>query len=371
VKWLYLCLAAAWQCAQAAEGVPEYSLIDNASPRRDVQGDIIDAHDGNLRYFQGRYYLYGVSYGNTDGFTGTNRYVVYSSSDLMSWRNDGVIMRDIPNGTYFRPKVVFNKSRHQFILWYNWWDKTGRFGVAEADSPYGPFRIVNSDVKLRHSGAATADFYVFVDDDDKAYIIYISEGPTRITPEEFQSSVEPKGAVNYLQVYIEELTGDYLGGTGKSVGPLAGNIDAPVLFKRGRIYYALFDNTCSFCAAGSGVRVYTSRNPLGPFEYRGNINRLGFSGRGSPSPWTSPGTGRPDALIKAQQSDVAIIPGAEGAPTYLWLADRWKSAPDGQKGHDFQHWAVLSFSPDGMINTLVNRETWSIKVTTPPSSTPE
>ena len=31
--------------------------VNNADPRRDLKGEIIDAHDGCLQFFEGRYYL--------------------------------------------------------------------------------------------------------------------------------------------------------------------------------------------------------------------------------------------------------------------------------------------------------------------------
>ena len=52
--------------------------INNVEPRRDVAGEIIDAHDGCLQFFNGRYYLYGTAYGKTDGIT-NNDFRVYSS----------------------------------------------------------------------------------------------------------------------------------------------------------------------------------------------------------------------------------------------------------------------------------------------------
>lgn len=40
-------------------------VIDNAEPRRDVAGNIMDAHDGNIAQWKagGMYYMYAMSYG--------------------------------------------------------------------------------------------------------------------------------------------------------------------------------------------------------------------------------------------------------------------------------------------------------------------
>merc|ERR1711918_129906 len=51
-------------------------------------------------------------------------------------------------------------------------------------------------------------------------------------------------------------------------------VEAPAMFKRKGLYYALFDNCCCFCGHGSGIGVYTARSPLGPWTYHNNIGCL-------------------------------------------------------------------------------------------------
>ena len=43
------------------------------------------------------------------------------------------------------------------------------------------------------------------------------------------------------------------------------------MFKRKGTYFALFGKCCAFCAHGSGIGVWTSGAPLGPWEPQGNI----------------------------------------------------------------------------------------------------
>jgi hypothetical protein len=45
--------------------------------------------------------------------------------------------------------------------------------------------------------------------------------------------------------------------------------EAPTMFKRNGIYYAMFGYQCCFCEQGSGIRVYTATAPLGPYVYQG------------------------------------------------------------------------------------------------------
>lgn len=327
------------------------AAINNALPRRDSRGKIIDAHDGMLEYFEGRYYLYGTRYGRTDRYQKTNRYVCYSSDDLTHWTYRGEILKNPPPRVYFRPYVKFNPKTRKYVVWYNAGFEN-KDGVATADRPEGPFTIQNPHVRLKYSGLGTGDHGLFVDDDGTGYIVYSALNLHKMTP------TEPAQVVNH-RISVEKLSDDYLSTTGENSGFIAGNCESPSMFKRNGTYYVLTDNTCSFCAAGSGVRVYTAPAPLGPYTYRGNINIEGPSTDVS-STWTRPGTGRPNAIIKAQQTHVAVIP-AKGGPVYIWMGDEWGSAPDKVKGHDLQYWSSpLHFDANGMIEQLRFEDYWNL-----------
>ena len=292
-------------------------VISNHQPRLDVEGRIVDAHDGCLQKFGDRYYLYGTAYGNTDGFNKNNRYRCYSSADLVTWKLEGELLQNPPEGVYYRPYVVFNAKTRKYVLWYNWYATLwiGQYGVATSDTPQGPFVIQNPNVAVKWQ--RPGDHNLMVDDDGLAYLIY--------------TSIEKKHSLS-----IEKLSPDYLSSTLESSGFLAEGCEATALFKRQNRYYALFDKTCCFCPEGTGARVYVADKPLGPYTLRGNINR--------------DASGKP--IIPAQQTYVAQLPTPRGL-VYLWMGDRWGSRPDGIKGHDFQYWSrPLEFTEDGNIRPL-------------------
>ena len=334
-------------------------VVDNTQPRRDVAGEIMDAHDGCLQMFGPRFYLYGTAYGTNDGYNNNNRFRVYTSPDLEQWTFAGELLNEQPVGVYYRPCVVFNPSTRKFVLWYNWyldsWE--GQTGVAVSDTPVGPFTIVNTNVHL--SCAHAGDGSLFVDDDGVGYYIYtaIDKGYT---------------------VRVERLTPDFLAGTGETSSILAVGVEAPLLFRRDGLYYALFGPRCAFCREGSEVQVLISTAPLGPFRLAGHINRRLESGApvveklqsitvDSPGgnvavPLTNSVTHQTNApIIPAQETWVAKVPMAE-EPAFIWMADRWQSAPDGVKGHDLQFWsAPLKFNPDnGTILPVENVPRWRI-----------
>jgi hypothetical protein len=293
------------------------ATISNRLPRRDTDGKIVDAHDGCLHKFGDRYYLYGTAYGTTDGFKKNNRYRCYSSADLVTWKYEGELLKDPPDGVYYRPYVIHNRKTGKYVLWYNWyatlWD--GQYGMATSDEPQGPFVIQSDNVKV--GKGKPGDHGLMVDDDGTAYLIYTS-------------------IANGHSISIEKLAPDYLSSTLESSGFLANGSEACALFRRKNLYYAVFDACCCFCPEGSGAQVYVAEKPLGPYTLRGNINR--------------DATGRP--IIAAQQTFVAQLPTSQGA-AYIWMGDRWGSRPDGVKGHDFQYWSrPLEFTADGSILPL-------------------
>jgi hypothetical protein len=310
--------------------------ISNIEPRRDIAGEIIDAHDGCLQFFNGRYYLYGTAYGKTDGYT-NNSFRVYSSPDLAQWTLEGELLKERSEGIYYRPYVVFNPNTRRYVLWYNWYPKLweGRVGVATSDTPWGPFTVVNPNLRITGFrpgetnlfGSRPGDGSLFVDEDGTGYYVYTSIGDGHA-------------------IRVVRLKPDYLGPIGKTSNVLATDAEAPVLFRRNNLYYVLCGQCCAFCPEGSQVQVFTSASPLGPFEARSNINRRADDTNAT--------------IIAAQQTWVTKIP-TRGEPVFIWIADRWKSSPDGIKGHDFQFWsAPLEFGPDGDILPIKPVRQWSV-----------
>jgi hypothetical protein len=172
------------------------------------------------------------------------------------------------------------------------------------------------------------------------------------------------------QIIVERLADGLRHGTGDICGPLAWNCEAPAMFRRNGIYYALFDNTCCWCSAGTGCRVYTATDPLGPYTYRGDINRTADTDPrriASDNGDTEPGDGRPDVIIPMQTRRVAELPTPEGK-AFVLIGDRWGSAPDGMKGHDFTYWtSPLQFDDDGMICPLQWEDSWEVTIEQPES----
>jgi beta-xylosidase len=186
------------------------------------------------------------------GFQTNHNVTLFTTKDLVTWTNEGVVFGadgNLPaNSVLFAPKTVYNANTKQWVMWFNYIVNSfshSYYGVATSTSAAGPFKIVNKNVQLVQQD--NGDQGIFVDNDLQGYVIYTSI------------------ALGH-GISIERLTANYTHSTQATSGLIGDtNSEAPVLFRRGSIYYAVFGHCCCYCEAGSPVAVYTSSSPLGPY----------------------------------------------------------------------------------------------------------
>lgn len=315
---------------------PAFSQLKNFSKKGEqilrfsTAGDAIDAHDGEIAYFDGVYYLYGTSY--DCGFEWGNKgapfcgFKVYTSKDMQTWEDKGFLFdastpvwQSRCNGsTYgcFRPHVIYNSSTKKYILWINVYDNVTGYRVFTSTSPAGPFveqaepkLAVNSNMPA--AGLNNGDHDLFIDDDGIAYLAY--------------TDWRANGAI-----VIEKLSDDYLTGTGVHVKSVTPNrTEAPCLFKRNDIYYVIYsDPNCGYCS-GTGSSYRTARHPLGPWSEGKKISDNSCGGQ-------------PSFVSTIKLNDQTI---------YLYGSDLWNNAAKNEALANY-YWAPLTFAEDGSINKL-------------------
>jgi hypothetical protein len=91
------------------------------------------------------------------------------------------------------------------------------------------------------------------------------------------------------------------------------------MFKAAGRYYLGWGQCCCFCAAGSNVELLSAPSPLGPYTSQGSII--------APQQWGA-------------QTGAVWWTGAQ----WVLYGDRWQSAPDHIKAHDFSYWAALTLN---------------------------
>ena len=262
---------AALVAAAPAAATPSTPTIVNgdergATIRFDVDGDAIDAHDGEIQRFGGRYHLYGTGYGcgyewqrPGSPFCGFRS---YSSTDLVHWRDDGPLFdatgpdwqSRCDGRTYgcYRPHVSFNPRTQRYVLWINSYDVGQGYHAFESASPSGPFTevavprmAVNGGIP---PGVNNGDHDLFADEDGTAYLAYTDWR---------------RGG----DIVVEQLDERWTSGTGRFTRLGVTATEAPSLFRRGdRYYLTLSDPNCGYCTTGTSY--LTADSPLGPWRGR-------------------------------------------------------------------------------------------------------
>ena len=123
---------------------------------RDTEGNVINAHGGGVLYHEGKYYWFG-EHRPESGFVTEKGINCYSSTDLLNWNYEGVVLpiseakgSDIEKGCIMeRPKVIYNKQTGKFVMWFHLELKGRGYGparaaVAVSDSPTGPYCFIRS-----------------------------------------------------------------------------------------------------------------------------------------------------------------------------------------------------------------------------------
>lgn len=346
---IMLLLITSWVVISVNAQVRNFSPAGEQVTKFDNKGDAVDAHDGMIAYFDGTYYLYGTSYdcgfewqNNTAPFCG---FKSYSSKDMIHWKDEGFLF-DAQNKlwqsrcdgkTYgcFRPHVVYNRNSKKYVLWVNVYDNVSGYRVFTSSSPCGPFIEANEPkvaINMDKPAATlnNGDHDVFVDEDGKGYLA--------------MTDWRAGGAIA-----IEQLTDDYLTGTGKIVTHVTdGKTEAPGLFKRKGNYYITYsDPNCGYCS-GTGTSYKTAPSPLGPWSEGKKISPNSCGGQ-------------PSFVATLKLSKETIL---------LYGSDLWNNAARNEALANF-YWAPLTFEEDGSIKAMECLATFELLGKMTSSSTDE
>lgn len=309
------------------------ATVSNVKPRVDESGAILDIHDGNTMKIGDTFYWFGAGYGDCQemqtgcesvkvgscGFNLNHTVNLATSQDLVNWQFHGSVLPARPDGILFSPWVARSKTTGSYVLWFNLLpviNGQGNFDdscyvVATSESPFGPFKVVNKNVTgIAYNQLPDAPS-IFVDDDGSGYIAFTHED----------------SHINHVQQLTPDLTSPLPERKlSPQIGP--GNLEGILMFKRDELYYVMIGPCCCFCAEGSDVLVYISSSPLGPYEQQQNPLLLASTWHG--------------------QTGAVWFTGQD----WVIYGDRWQSAPDKIKAHDFSYWAPLNFTKNGTVQSL-------------------
>jgi hypothetical protein len=352
--------------------VPRNVTISNIVPRVDDTGAILRVQDGCLSRFGSTYYLYGARYQccpvdeqpacyQTCGWRNTT-FAVYSSPDLEVWHLESdnifpVVTGDGPHSNtrnaYFEPCVLYSSAADHYVLWFL---NTNTKAVAVSDSPTGPFESVSWDTGL----AQGSDTYFWRDESDPAGTTYAKHnGPP--------PAGETRGAH-----YVSQLSPDLLTVVNTSAAMLVPALPVPPAYQgnwpscseggglfayEGR-WFVMAAACCCFCANGANAFVWVSESgPLGPYALQNSTSAWGGQGDIMPFNHTD---GK--YLTGAQQFSVAPVLLSSGKTMPVYIGQRFGSADDGLKCHDYQYWTPLVVSQAGVVGELAWENEWTAEI---------
>lgn len=216
------------------------------------------------------YYIYST----TDGFPGWGGWTfsVFSSPDLKTWKDEGVMLdvksNDVPwaNGNAWAPCIIERKQSDGTYKYYfyfsanNHVSKRKEISCAISDNPTGPFKaldhsiITDKDRPAELKGGQAIDVDVFQDPQTGKYYLYWGNG--------FMAGAE----LNDDMISIKPETKANLTPKGGSLDTWAYREGAYVFYRNGKYYFMWsVDDTGS---PNYHVCYATSDSPLGPL----NIN---------------------------------------------------------------------------------------------------
>jgi len=273
------------------------SLI-NAIQWADTSGNPIQAHGGGMIKVGTYYYWFGENRDDTGHFKGVS---CYRSTDLVNWTyiRDVLTKNSASELNYSwveRPKVMYNASTGQFVMWMHWEDGVN-YGQARAAVAYcstvdgnytyqGSFRPLSGQGITDHGidGYMSRDCSVFVDTDGTGYFI--------------------SAANENADLMLYKLTADY-----KRIDSLVAKLfagskrEAPCLFKRGN-YYFLLTSGCTGWSPNQAMYSVSSSLSSG----WSNLTNIGDGN-----------------TFYSQPAFVIPVQGTSST-TYLYTGDRWGGA---------------------------------------------
>ena len=316
--------------------MPEtYTSFRPGQPWLDTQGKPIQAHGGGVLYQQGVYYWYGedkdgaTQAGSTPG--GLHHVDVigvhcYASRDLYNWEDVGVVLaaqpgdpaHDLhPSRVVERPKVIYNPSTQQYVMWLHW------DGNSYADAEAGVFTCATVDGNytlvshFRPNNNMSRDDTLFKDDDGKAYFLSASN--------------------NNADLSLYALTDDYTDVQSQMATLWAGSYrEAPAIMKADGHYFIVNSAATNWDPNQQKYASATSMN--GPWSSLANVGD---------------GTG-----FDTQTGFILPVVGSK-TTTYIYIGDRWQD-PDLKSSKYI--WLPIKVSGTKLV--MDNYASWQLNVTT-------
>ncbi|HEY5961940.1 MAG TPA: family 43 glycosylhydrolase, partial [Polyangiaceae bacterium] len=307
----------------------------------DTDGNRVNAHGGGIIKVGDTYYMHGEYFLSTTTDNNFNGFSMYSSKDLATWKNEGIILPQQPSGELGpvrkgeRPHIIKCPATGEFVLYAHAADETYQ---ADKEVVYATSATVNG--KYSYKGpltnsagtpAAHSDMSAFADGNN-AYVLTES-GHVYTLSSDCHSWLTDKA--------YSALNGD------------SGGVESPTVFKAGSTYYWIGSYKTGWRANNNFYS--TAPAMTGPWTYQGFI-----------APVTDTADKLSDERTWLSQSTwVQPIEGCAGT-TYVYWGDHWDGNLDATAQGKHNYLATYVFQPlvfDGTkISMPTYHATWTLDV---------
>lgn len=230
--------------------------------------------DPSAHVFNDRLYVYTSHDEDTATYFNMLDWHVFSTDNLTDWIDHGAVLSldeiKWADKWAWAPDAVERNGKYYFYYPV----ERAKIGVAVSDSPEGPFvdklgkPLIDNTGQVEHIGKEPIDPSVLIED-GQAYMYFGCREAKVVKLNENMMKLD--GEVQELKI-----TG--IEGDKENFGGFYG--EAPWVFKRNDTFYLLYSNGW----APTSTLVYaTSKNPMGPFEFQGEVMDVVNS-------WTSHGS---------------------------------------------------------------------------------
>nr|WSZ99176.1 RICIN domain-containing protein [Streptomyces sp. NBC_00857] len=271
----------------------------------DTTGGLVHAHGGGVLKVGAWYYWFGENRNADNSF----RYVsAYRSSDLKNWEFRKHVLTqatapELADANIERPKVVYNATTRQFVMWMH---KESATDYSQARAAVATSSTVDGDYTWKGSFRPldvhmSRDITLFTDTDGTGYMVSAARE-------------------NYdLQIY--RLTADYTAIDSLVANPWpGGHREAPALFKRNGVYFMMTSGATGWSA--NQQQYATATSIAGPWSAMRNVGD--------------------STTYNSQTTYVLPVQGTSGT-SYLYMGDRWGNS-FGRTVNDSRYvWLPLAF----------------------------
>ncbi|MFI1660847.1 RICIN domain-containing protein [Streptomyces sp. NPDC020472] len=279
--------------------------VDNATQFTDPAGNPVHAHGGGVVKVGSYYYWFGEDRNADNSF----RYVsAYRSTDLKTWEFRNHVLSqatdpELQGANIERPKVMYNASTGQFVMWMH--KEGSATDYSEARAAVAVSSTVDGDYSWRGSfrplGHMSRDITTFVDTDGTGYMI--------------------SAANENADLHVYRLTADYTGIDAQVQKLWAGQSrEAPAMFKRNGVYFILTSGATGW--APNQQKYATATSVTGTWS---GLKDVGNS-----------------TTYRSQTAYVLPVQGTSGT-SYLYMGDRWGNSMGGMVQDSQYVWLPLKF----------------------------